>query len=52
MNDTDIIDIVACHPEYDDKLVFRLRNGEFITVEDYISQQVAEQLKQHFGVKQ
>ena len=49
MNNTDILDIVACHPEYKDNLLFRLRNGELVTVEDYISQKVTEQIKKHFG---
>lgn len=44
MNDADIVDIVACHPEYNDKLLFRLRNGRFITVKKYIDQQVARQV--------
>lgn len=53
MSDSDIVDIVACHPEYNNKLLFRLRNGRFITVEKYIAKQVAkqvaEQLKKHLG---
>ena len=52
MNDTDILDIVPCHPEYNDKLLFRLRNGELVTVEDYISQKITEQIKEHVGVEE
>ena len=52
MKDTDIVDVVAGYSDRNNNLLFRLRNGELVTVEEYISQKVAEQIKQHFGVEE
>ena len=52
MKDTDIVDVVGGYADRNNNLLFRLRNGELVTVEEYISQKVAEQIKQHFGVEE
>jgi hypothetical protein len=38
--------------KYDDNLLLVQRDGEYVKLEDYISQKVAEQIKQHFGVEE
>lgn len=50
--DNDIVDVVGGYTQRDDKLTFRLRNGELITVQDYILQVIAEQIKKHLETKE
>jgi hypothetical protein len=50
MKNTDIVDVIASNSKYDDNLLLVQRDGEYVKLEDYISQKVAEQIKQHFGV--
>jgi hypothetical protein len=50
--DIDIVDVMAGNSKYDDNLLLVQRNGEYVKLEDYISQKVAEQIKQHFGVEE
>jgi hypothetical protein len=50
MNNTDIVGIKAYDPKYDYNLVLIQRDGVCISLEEYVSQKVAEQIKQHFGV--
>jgi len=52
MKNTDIVDVVVCNHIFDNNLLLVQRNGEYVKLEDYISQKVAEQIKQHFGVKE
>ena len=52
MKNTDIVDVVVCNPKFDDNLLLIQRDGEYIKLEDYISQKVAEQIKEHFGVEE
>jgi hypothetical protein len=47
MKDTDVVDVVACDPRYDDNLVLVQRDGKYITLEDYISQKVSEQIAKY-----
>jgi hypothetical protein len=49
---TDIVDVMASNSKYDDNLLLVQRDGEYVKLEDYISQKVAEQIKQHFGVEE
>jgi len=51
MKKTDIVDVVACNPKYDDNLLLVQRDGAYVKLEDYISQKVAEQIREHFGVE-
>jgi hypothetical protein len=43
--------VVACNPKYDDNLLLVQRDGAYVKLEDYISQKVAEQIREHFGVE-
>jgi hypothetical protein len=52
MKNNDIVDVRACDSKYDDNLLLVQRDGGCITLEDYISQKVIEQIKQHFRVKE
>jgi hypothetical protein len=52
MMNTDIVDVMASNSKYDDNLLLVQRDGEYVKLEDYISQKVAEQIKQHFGVEE
>jgi hypothetical protein len=51
MNNTDIVGIKTYNPKYDDNLVLIQRDGVCISLEEYVSQKVAEQIKEHFGVE-
>jgi len=52
MMNTDIVDVMASNSKYDDNLLLVQRDGEYVKLEDYISQKVAEQIREHFRVKE
>ena len=52
MNNTDIVGIKTYDPKYDHNLVLVQRDGVCISLEEYVSQKVADQIKQHSGVEE
>ena len=52
MKNTDIVGIKTYDSKYDHNLVLIQRDGVCISLEEYVSQKVAEQIKQHSGVEE
>jgi hypothetical protein len=52
MKNTDIVDVVVCNHKFDNNLLLVQRDGEYVKLEDYISQKVAEQIREHFRVEE
>jgi hypothetical protein len=52
MKNTDIVGIKSYDPKYDNNLVLVQRDGVCVSLEEYVSQKVAEHIKEHFGVEE
>ena len=52
MKNTDIVGIKSYDPKYDNNLVLVQRDGACISLEEYVSQKVAEHIKEHLGVEE